>query len=78
MKHEIIIEPKDKQYCGKCNYKTMEPISSRGTQYRMWSCMLFQKILSSWDSSLGNEIARCGDCKILTRNFEKMPELEEA
>ena len=78
MKYEIIINPKNNEHCGKCTYKKMNTKGNNCGLFKEWYCMLFDKILVAWDVfDKEQKPTRCGDCKILTKNFINMPELEE-
>jgi hypothetical protein len=80
-KFEIIITPQNSTLCGKCTYKSKELIRNMNTSVIMeqWVCKLFNKVLSIWIANCEPEFPpeRCTDCKKLTENFEKMPELDE-
>jgi len=81
MKYEIIIEPENEQYCGKCNYKIKDSeMQLFGTAIDTWKCMLFGSELVSWHPLYRDDTPpfRCGECKLLTERFMKMPELDEA
>jgi len=73
LKYEIIIEPEDRQYCGKCTYRDerVEKIYN-GYFSEFSNCLLFKERLGSYK---GNA-ERCGDCKLMCENFYKMPELD--
>lgn len=79
MKHEIIIEPKNKEYCGNCTYKRFNLTGNLAQIFREWHCLLFDKTLVSWDfyDKEQRRPSRCPECKKLTTNFENMPELQE-
>ena len=71
LKYEIIIEPEDLQYCGKCTYWERK----KGHVY-INKCLLFNKYLPSIIDPNSNNPERCGDCKLMAERFEKMPELD--
>jgi len=72
-KYEIIIQPENDQYCGKCTYRSVSKLHSIYDD--VYECLLFNKrVVTSMDN---NKSERCGDCKILTERFMRMPELEE-
>jgi hypothetical protein len=73
-KYEIVIQPKDDQYCGKCTYKAKELKGSPAFAYNEYKCLLFHRILST---ERNNKPSRCVECKLVISNLEKMPELEE-
>ena len=78
MKYEIIIQPQDDQYCGKCTYKEINDKRHFLTGFNDWYCLLFNRILGSWDFRDKEERpTRCYECKKLTTNFMNMPELDE-
>ena len=72
---EIIIKPLNDSYCGKCTYKTSRMESLGSFKFERWVCLLFMADLTIWGQD--KKPWRCVECKKLTKNFEKMPELDE-
>jgi len=72
-KYEIVIQPQDGQYCGKCTYTIKMLKGSPSFAYNEFKCLLFRRILENNN----NKPLRCGDCKLITINLEVMPELIE-
>jgi len=70
IKYEIVICPEDDHLCGKCTYKYKEGSIYGTSNYK---CLLFGNDLYGFD----RKTQRCGDCKLLTERFIKMPELDE-
>ena len=74
IKYEIIINPEDDRFCGSCTYKDLSNQYSSNSYcwQRIYKCLLFNMTLcNSFEKA-----ERCGDCKLMTERFEKMPEID--
>ncbi len=78
MKYGIAIEPKDKEYCGKCRYilstvERMERNTFNISFLHRKKCGLFNQGIdtTSWDSMEIQQPKRCTLCKKIIDNLQK-------